>query len=141
VYGEAIGHDTGPTAAERGERTHDEVGAALPQGRSEGARDFEAIGFGGGGLELVGDIGEDDQAFEVVIAIFTPTGNVQRQIDLGRRRLNDRLGHKGRYSVAVPGVRPSMSFGPTRSATLPTESTDFATFHWNCASSLRPAFQ
>src|SRR5690606_8217852 len=92
------------------------------------------------GLNLVGHSCKDDQTFEIMIAIVPTPCDMQRQIQLCRRRLYDSVCHQG-YSVAFSSVRPSASLETTRSLTLPSLSTEDATRHWNFASSRRPAFQ
>src|SRR5690606_23375380 len=104
----------------------------------EGADNRQAIGTGRHSLQLVCHAGEDDQAFEVVVAVLAAARHMQRKIDLGRRQLDIGQRH---YSVSLASVRPSASLRAVRSLTLPSSSTEAATFHWNLASSSRPAFQ
>src|SRR4051812_38793302 len=58
-----------PAGPERGDRAHDEIGFPRPEPNGEGADDPEAIVWRFNSLEFVGKIGENHQAFEIVIAI------------------------------------------------------------------------
>ncbi len=87
---EAKGHAVGPASAEGGDGAGDEVGVAGPGGRREGAGDREAVLPGATRDDLVADAGEDDQAFELVVAIGAAAGDVQGKVDLGGSRLDQR---------------------------------------------------
>ena len=91
----------GPALAEGGDGAGDEIGVAIAQRLGEGAGDHQRVGLGLDRLDLVGEIGEDHEAFEIVIAIVAPARHMQRQIDLGGGRLEMELGHQAAAFIAV----------------------------------------
>ena len=108
---EAVGQRAGPAArgtppAARSTRLPRQPPSAV----GERPGDREAVAAGRHGLELVAEVGEGHQHFERVVAIGAAAGDVQRKVDLGGRRLDDRLGH--RCVGGSVGGRPAWSQAP-----------------------------
>ena len=96
-------------------RGEDEVAALPRQRRGERASDGEAIGIGRRGAEHVAVAQEGKQRLDRMIAVGAALADMERQIDLGRRRLDDhrpisaspgrRRDHRRSWQAAAPFAR------------------------------------
>ena len=80
--------------AQRVARLQDEIGLVGRHGRRIGTGDGEVVPFGGLDRDAVAEARENGEAFDEMIAVRAPSGDVQREIDLCRREFDawqDRL--------------------------------------------------
>ena len=72
--------------------------------RRPGARavDVEVERRAGRERERIAASGEDDEAFEVVVAVGPTAEHVQRQVDLGGRTFDEAVGHGDRVKWRKP---------------------------------------
>ena len=128
-----------PAGPERCDRPGHKVGLARPESLGERTGDGQPVDGCRLGLQFVAEVGEHHQRFELVVAVRPPRDDVQGEVDLGRRGLEEQR----RYWVtaAVVASSPSACFLASAAFSVPSASSEAATFHWKCASSLRPTRQ
>ena len=76
--------------AQRVARLQDEIGLVGRHGRRVGTGDREFVPFGGLDRDAVAEAREDGEAFDEMIAVGAPSGDVEREIDLRRREFDAR---------------------------------------------------
>jgi hypothetical protein len=67
----------------------DEIVALAAQHRGERAGEEQAVGIGGRDRDHIAILDEGEQRFQFVIAVATPRADVERQVELGLRGLDD----------------------------------------------------
>ena len=90
LQNETPGLEPGDTRAQRGQRLEHQIAVGRPAGGGERPADIERAIAAGVQRERVRQIGEGDQAFELVIAVAAAAEHAQCQIDLGGRRVDQR---------------------------------------------------
>ena len=126
------------------------------QRRRERTAYFERETFARSETQAIADARENDQGFELVIAVGAPAADFERQVDLGGRRF-DECATRRMPLVAQPPL-PGFFFAASVAEDVSSRSPDLsfssiflrssgsglrsrACDHWNCASSVRPTFQ
>ena len=97
--------DVGNTRGERARRLQHEIVGARPRLRGMGPAQRERKLAARRKAQTVAEAGKRDQAFNLMVAVGAAAEYPQRQIDFGRRVLDERNG-RGHPSAAVAGLLP-----------------------------------